>query len=158
MPALIYGQFPGVNHIIFPDQSELMKERMLTFSQPGGALDRDIESDPNTLVAPDGAPFFVCSPIAPSGLPTVGFVITLLADTLLPPGGGGALTLTAWRYLSVLGQNSAGSPIYTSLQPATAVNFNEEYVTFDVDACMVRFQITGFVNNPYRGYLIFCEL
>lgn len=155
----VAGLFPGPRRIVYPDQADLMRERVLLVgfgtAQParGNPL-----VDPNTLVAPNGAPFFFMSPFTTSELPTVGFAVTLLADTLLPPGGGGALTLTAWRYLQQLGQPVAGSPVYTSFLPQTNVNYNEEYVTFDCDAGAFRFQIQGITNANSRMGISFVEL
>ena len=152
------GEFKGPNRIVYPEQADIMKERILAVGINGTTPDRDVTVDPNTLVSPLGAPFFQMSPIAPSGLPTVGFAITLIDDTLLPAGGGGALTITPWRFIQSLGQENVGSPLYTSLAPATTADYNEEWVSFDVDACNLRFQVEGQDAGPGRFFIVFCEL
>lgn len=158
MPTV--GLFRTPNQITYPDQADLMRERVLLVGFGTAFPSRgDPTVNPNTLVPPFGAPFFFMSPFCTSELPTVGFAITLLQEAnFLPPNGGGALVLTAWRYIQQLGQNKTISPVYTAFQPVTGVNYNEEYVTFDCDAGAFRFQVTGIVNANSRMAMVFTEL
>lgn len=171
------GLFDPGQRTYYPEQANLMKERLvLGISSPGPnpstGLYNNVNCNPNlapgSITLNNTAPFFVMSPISPSGLPTTGFCLTLLPGDLfndmpscgpmvpLPAG----FTITTWRYIHAT--QGARNP-YSSQVPLTGVNFNEDLISFDLDAAALRFQITNFdtaVPSPlgYKIILAFCEL
>lgn len=174
------GKFDNTSRYYEPEQADIMTERLVIGITGLGAVPtlgawNNVNFNPNSLggssLINNLAPFFVMSPLSPTGLPTTGFCLTLLNGSMygqvvntpfmspLPAG----FTVTTWRYLHTV-QAGLASAAYSSQVPLTGVNFNEDLVSFDLDAAAIRFQITNFdlavpsVSGRYSIIMAFCEL
>jgi hypothetical protein len=82
------------------------------------------------------APHLTLSPLAPSGLPTTGFIFMLKAPSAgSATAGAGGFTVTFWFL----------DPVSLRWGSATAVSvaYGQMFVSFDVDAIPVYMQITN---------------
>jgi hypothetical protein len=79
--------------------------------------------NPNT--AGPLAPHIKLGPKAPNGLPTTGFSFSLVPGGGSTPAGGG-YTVTLWRWNPVAQR-------WQSFAARTLVNYDELYVTYDID-------------------------
>jgi hypothetical protein len=151
-------------------QSRIMREKWLRVNtgtvppfDPGDASGF-ASADPTTLIAPNNGPHFILSPETPDGRPTLGFAFTFVQNAAsflpfstanVPNPGTASFTVTVWRLLGNLQfpqpQNVANLLPYTAFAPLTGVLYNQEFVTFDVNPCAIRFQIepvgVGAVNG-----------
>jgi len=118
------------------EQSELSAGRILTI-------------DTSALGAPSKTtpPQITLAPNTPTGLKTTGFLFFLEApsDAAAPTSPAVApFGVTLWIRNPVNG-------FWAAAQPLTGVGYGEAYVTYDVDAADLYFDITAVFKNPnYR--------
>jgi hypothetical protein len=139
-------------------QAQLTRHRLLTVNtNPAGTLfPRDASGyasvDPNSGLIPvasqEGGPHFVLSPQTTDGRPTLGFEFCLLTtgmslvDGLIAVAAPGGFDVTVWAMIGST-QLSDGSavPAWSSFSTLTGVGLNELFHSFDVNTCVLRFQI-----------------
>lgn len=116
-----------------PVQAELLRARPFAVQVgQGGAADHNLApidgtTEPDITLAPDST----------TGLRTTGFCVGIKAPVIATPAGSpvGGFTLTAWLRSPVGGTWFSFSSL--------AVLYGALYVTFDVDAAGLYFQISG---------------
>lgn len=134
-------------------QSGLIRERVLTVNT--GAVLNSIDASgfakespiapPAGAEAPNMGPHFVMSPQTTDGRPTLGFQFALLNFVIPGPQratpAAGGFSVTVWVLVINTMIATATAADWVSFQTRTGVGTNEIYRTFDVNACVVRFQI-----------------
>jgi hypothetical protein len=100
---------------------------------------------------PEGGPHFVMSGETPDGVHTYGFEFVLFTDNMVAPlvATAPGFNVTIWVLVSNT-QDPFGfnTPVWGSFATLTAVNLNEIYHSFDVNATALRFQITNGTLDP----------
>jgi hypothetical protein len=106
----------------------------------------------------DMGPHFILSPETPDESHTYGFEFVLVtsvfpaAERITIPGGG--LTVTIWELIgnSLVADTAAPiNPTWAKFDPLTGVQEFELYHSFDVNACALRFQISGSSDDAAGG-------
>lgn len=136
-------------------QSGLTRERILTVNT--GATLNPIDASgfakespiapPAGAEAPNMGPHFLLSPETPDGRPTLGFEFALL--NVLIPGGqrataaAGDFTVTVWKLVLNAMITTATRADWVAFTPRTGVQVNQVFRSFDVNACVIRFQVSN---------------
>lgn len=117
------------------DQAELLAARPIRLATTTvSAAPTDGTTDPHVVL----------SPVAPSGLRTTGFFFGLKAPTAsgvtAAVAAAGDFTVTVWIRDPV-------TKFWFSARARTGVAYGQAYMTFDLDACEIYFQIGNIGTN-----------